>query len=101
LKGVKNMKKKIAALSIITGIIASGTIYPAAGLVTETDSNYATIELSNGHLFQVETEDNETGDFLTCIMYNSGTPEDVTDDIILTYRYAGTLERFIEINERS
>jgi hypothetical protein len=95
------MKRKIAMLSIIAGLIASGTIYPTTGLVTETNNEYATIELANGHLFQVETEDNETGDFLSCIMYNSGTPEDITDDIILTYRYVGTLEQFIEINERS
>ena len=87
------MKKKLAALSIIGGLIANGVIYPATGLVIET-TDTATIETANGHCYLIDAEDNEEGDILACIMYNSGTPADVTDDIILTYRYTGTIEQF-------
>ena len=87
------MKHKLAALTLIAGLIANGTIYPATAIITDTNSTTATLEMTNGHLYQVDKEDNEKGDIISLIMFNNGT-EDITDDIILTYRYSGTLEHF-------
>jgi hypothetical protein len=87
------MKKRLTTISIITCFIANGLIYPVSGVVTDVNET-AIIETMDGHLYEIDAEDNGTRDIISCIMFNNGTPEDVTDDIILTYRYSGTIEQF-------
>ncbi len=94
------MKKKIAAIVTAAGLMAAGTIYPTTCTVTncDTTSDLVTMSTATGYLFQIEgVEDNWPGDLVSCIMFDSFTPNDITDDIILSYRYSGTTEQFNEI----
>lgn len=64
-------------------------IYPTAMTVTAVTNETVTMETKTGHVFEmVGSEDYEVGDLVAVIMFSKGT-ETVTDDIIVTARYAG------------
>lgn len=82
------MKRIFAALSVVLGLIASGTIYPEAMTVTEVRGGVAVMETATGNVFEMFADDYDIGDLVAVVMFSNGT-ESVTDDVILTARYAG------------
>ena len=94
------MKKNIAAIITAAGLAAAGTIYPTTCIITECDTqnDIVTMSTGTGFLYQFEgVEDNFEGDLISCIMFDNFTPDDITDDIIISYRYSGYTELFDEI----
>lgn len=83
---------KIAtAIATAAALIAAGTIYPATMKVTSIQGGIARMESSTGHVYEMDAEDYMVDDLVSTIMFDNGTPE-VTDDIILSARYAGTFD---------
>lgn len=88
-----NKAAKFAAL--LVSLIAASGIYPVMGVVTEVDRTADTVTFTNtnGHSFSfVGCEDWASNDLVSAIMWNNGTPWDVTDDVILSARYQGIPE---------
>lgn len=80
--------------AILIALIASASIYPVTGTVTEVDkaSDTVTFTTTNGHMFTLNgCEDWASNDLVSAIMYDNGTPQ-VYDDIILSARYCGIAE---------
>ena len=83
---------------------ATEGLYPQTYIVTEvseeTDNGFylVTVESCTGFLYQFYSEDEDwlPGDLVACIMSDNGT-ENITDDEILSTRYAGIAEWFMEI----
>ena len=77
-----------------------GCIYPATmQLVSIERREYGdllTFSTGSGMLFQLSdwAEDWDVGDLASMIMYDNGTPNDITDDAIVSVRYAGYPELF-------
>lgn len=67
------------------------TYYPLLMQVVEVDTGtcIATAESRDGNLWQFMSEDAGIGDLYVCIMSDNGTPQDVSDDEIVTLRFAG------------
>lgn len=80
--------KLAAAIATAAALIAAGTIYPETMKVTSIQGGIARMETSTGHVYEMDAEDYDEGDLVSLIMYNSMT-ETVTDDVILSARYAG------------
>lgn len=90
--------KATAQTEITRGVNLSG-IYPAVFQVYEIDREYDILYLMtpNGHDWEYKgIEDYMVGDITTAIMYDNGTPDDITDDIILNMRYAGYIDKDIK-----
>ena len=82
----------IAAALIRSGPAPAPTSYPLAGVVVEVNpaADLVTFRTGSGHLYSVTGSDDwQPGDVIACIMSDSGTPDDVTDDTITDYRYSG------------
>lgn len=80
--------KIAAAIATAAALIAAGAIYPETMKVTSIQGGIARMETSTGHIYDMDADDYEVDDLVSLIMYDNGTPE-VTDDIILSARYAG------------
>lgn len=66
--------------------------YPLAGVVVQVDraAELVTFRTGSGQLFTLTgCDDWLTGDVVACTMSDNATPGDITDDIILDYRYCG------------
>jgi hypothetical protein len=66
--------------------------YPLAGVVVQVDrtAELVTFSTGSGQLFTLTgCDDWLTGDVVACTMSDNATPDDITDDIILDYRYCG------------
>ena len=94
------MDKIAVILSLIMMLANAGTIYPQTMVVdtVERVGEYeynVTMRTSTGiaYTYTAEDGDIEPGDVMSAIMYNSGTPLDVTDDDILFTRYSGFSQR--------
>ena len=71
---------------------APSTTYPLAGVVTTVDraADLVTFRTGSGQLFTLTgCDDWLTGDVVACTMSDNATPDYITDDIILDYRYCG------------
>ena len=99
------MKKKFLLATILlsllliflAGIAISGRIYPETMIVCEIDlqADVVTLETATGLLYQYAgVEDADIGDLEALIMFNAGNKKYVTDDVILSHRYAGYIELF-------
>ena len=78
--------------SMILALILAANIYPLSGKVVElnTIEDTVTFETESGMLYGFYgVEDWMIGDHVAAIMYDNETPNDVTDDEILTVRYTG------------
>lgn len=87
------MRKPTASLGAVILLIAQGIIYPQTFEVTKV--NEATFELQtfSGHVWEEpDPEDWAEGDIAAAIMFNNFTPDDITDDPILTLRYTWRLD---------
>lgn len=92
-------KGLVTSIIMAMGLIAQGLLYPETMIVTEIDEtqDLVTLECANGNQFQFYgVEDYFEGDLVSLIMYNNGTAE-VYDDMILSARYAGTVDMFMEV----
>lgn len=77
----------IAILTATNG--KEGSIYPDAGVITDITNNVVTYQTANGNLFSFDgAEDYLVGDIVAVMLYDNAT-ETVTDDIIISVRYAG------------
>lgn len=77
---------------MLTAIALSAmiNIYPATMTVTSVSNNVVTMETSTGYIYEMEgAEDWMPGDLAALIMSDNGTPDNVTDDEIVSARYAG------------
>lgn len=86
------MKSIIIALVVAAALAASALIYPECMEVVDIDraADLVTLETSAGHLYQMTgAEDWQRGDLAALLMWSNGTPDDVTDDAILTARASG------------
>ena len=69
---------------------ASLLFYPATMTVTNVQNDVVTMETSTGHVYEMEgAEDWMPGDLAALVMSDNGTPEDITDDVIMSARYTG------------
>lgn len=71
--------------------------YSATMIVSEVSTSFDMVEIStatNIHYVFEGVEDWALGDFVAVTMNDNGTPNDVTDDIIVNVTYAGTMEQF-------
>jgi hypothetical protein len=74
-----------------------GTNYSATMIVSEVSTTFDMVEIStstNIHYVFEGAEDWAVGDFVAVTMNDNGTPDDVTDDIIINCTFAGTMENF-------
>lgn len=72
-------------------------IYSATMIVSEVSTTFDMVEIStstNIHYVFEGAEDWTVGDFVAVTMNNNGTPADITDDIIISCTFAGTMESF-------
>lgn len=90
------MKKLIAIILILVSLVsvscADFSVYPLGGRII--DFNYEEDEVffvdANGNVWVFyETEDWEIDDFVACLMWDGGTPDDIWDDEILDVCYCG------------
>ncbi len=92
------MRNITATIAALTALAAAGTIYPITMIATDTSNNTVTMTTAAGMTYQFEgVEDYEAGDLIACIMFDNFTPDDVTDDIIISHRYTGATKHFDEI----
>ena len=90
----KLMPKAIKALLILSvGILTHDMIYPNTCVVTDIDGDVATITTNTGIEYTITAEDYEKGDLVSALFYDNLT-DDVTDDKILSHRYAGQPETY-------
>ena len=80
-------------LSLITSgqLKANGRLYPETAIVREVDdkADEVTVECFNGNQFVFKgTDDWDTNDICSMLMYDNGTPI-VYDDEILSVKYSG------------
>lgn len=95
------MKKLTATtlilILILTALTASADVYPMTAKVVEVnyDEDLVTVETFTGFLFAFEgCEDWCEGDGASMVMDDNGTPDNITDDMILMVHYCGwNLER--------
>lgn len=77
---------------LILAAILAGNIYPISGKVVTVDvpEDAVTFRTQSGMLYAFSgTEDWMIGDNVAAIMWDSGTPDDVRDDEIMSVRYTG------------
>ena len=80
----------LTALATAAAIAATSAFYPATMEITNISGDVVTMETATGHIYEMTgAEDYMTGDLVSLIMDDNGTPDDVTDDSIVTARYAG------------
>lgn len=95
------MKKLTATalilILILTALTASADVYPMTAKVISVDyaEDVVLVQDYNGFIFAFEgCEDWFEGDGASMVMDDNGTPEDITDDVILMAHYCGwDLER--------
>ena len=94
------MDKIAVMLALIMMLAHAGVIYPQTMVIdtVERVGEYeynVTMRTSTGiaYTYTAEDGDIEPGDVMSAIMYNNSTPDDVTDDDILTMRYTGFYQR--------
>ena len=78
--------KLLTVLALVVGL----GIYPSAGTVTDVNRETDIVEWIDGagECWEIEgCEDWEIGDGIAVIMWNSNTPDDIHDDVIVDYRY--------------
>ena len=80
-------------LNLIYTLIMAGTIYATGGRVVDvvdggrSRDDVVTIETAAG-LYQTHADDLQIGDGVALMMYDvNGTPNDVTDDVIISVKY--------------
>lgn len=79
-------------INLVAASIAAASLifYPATMTVTSVQNDVVTMETSTGHIYEMEgAEDWMAGDVASLIMSDNGTPEDITDDVIMSARYTG------------
>lgn len=80
-------------IALLIALIVSLGLYPMSATVTDLNrtTDTVTFETATGNLFAFRgCEDWQVGDTCAAIMYDNGT-EIVTDDVILSVRYAGRI----------
>lgn len=91
------MSKKF--LAAVAAVAMAGLIYPQAYIVTDVNYETDVVEITSPTGFTYEftgTEDWTVGDLCACLMYSNYTTN-ITDDTIITVRYAGSTEMFDEV----
>ena len=84
------MRRLAASLGAVILLIAQGIIYPQTFEVTKVNDDTFELTTYTGHVWEEpDPEDWAEGDLAAAIMYNSLTPDDITDDVILALRYTG------------
>lgn len=103
-------KTGVSMLALLLTLCASNIVYPLSGVVVEvnTETNETIIEDTDGVWWTLEGIERtytggangdtwQVGDIVSMIMYDNGTGDFIEDDIVLTSRYDGNIERYMEI----
>lgn len=91
------MSKKF--LAAIAAVAMAGLIYPQTYIVTDVNYETDVVEITSptGYTYEFTgTEDWVVGELCSCIMYSNGTTN-ITDDVIISCRYAGSPDMFKEV----
>lgn len=76
----------------VIAIIAALGLCPITAKITDLDrtQDIVTVQMANGHRYAFcGCEDYVVGDYVSAIVWNGGTKNDATDDIIVSVHYAG------------
>lgn len=79
-------------LNLLFTLIMAGTLYTTGGRVVDvvdggrSRDDVVTVQTAAG-LHQFYADDLEIGDGVALMMYDNGTPDNVTDDIVLSVKY--------------
>lgn len=92
-----NLKQILAALALIAALARSGVIYPQTLVVraveetTEPGVCALSLYSSEGVVYNKEVDSGEyqIGDMVAAIMYDEGTPDDISDDTVVAMRRSG------------
>lgn len=80
----------LTTIAAAAAIAATTTFYPATMEITNISGDVVTMETATGHIYEMTgAEDYLPGDLVALIMDDNGTPDDITDDAIISARYAG------------
>ncbi len=84
----------------MTTLISCITVaaYAATGMVSAIDHSADTVQFrtATGLVYEFSgAEDYDLGDLISAIMSDEGTPDDVTDDRVMSARYAGRVSDFV------
>lgn len=83
------MKKLLISLALAASVAASGLMYPATMICTDVSGDLVTMQAASGDVFQMRGDGWNKGEVVSLLMWSEGTPDDVTDDIILSARHSG------------
>ena len=83
------MKKLLITFALALQIAAAGLLYPATMIINDVSGDLVTMQTAAGDLFQMRCDGWRVGDVVSVLMWSNGTPEDLTDDAILTARPSG------------
>ena len=90
------MKQLLACLALISVLVSAGIVYPQGMEVYAVDEgaegNYTvTLRSSRGVLYGVDTDSDNwaVGELAAVLMYDSMTPNDISDDAALAIRHTG------------
>lgn len=92
------LKEFALALGVAVGAstMVAPTYYPTTTVVTEVNAETVKVRTFSGIEYTMpnEGEDWVEGDIASLIMKESGMPNDITDDTIITARYSGWIEEW-------
>ena len=88
------MKQTLAVFAAVSAMVAAFTIYPQTFLVTAVSDNTLTLVSNDGYEYVYAVPENalpdySPGNLLSAIMFNPYTPDNPSDDQILTLRPSG------------
>ena len=63
--------------------------YPGTLVVREVHEQYALAETATGFAWLIEPDDWETGDLVSAVFDDNGTPDDIRDDTLIQTRFSG------------
>ena len=94
------IKEFAVALGVAVGAstMIAPTYYPTTTVVTEGNAETVKVRTFSGieYTMLAEGEDWIEGDIASLIMKESGRPNDITDDSIVTARYSGWIDDWEE-----
>lgn len=93
------MNYLIVLFSLLLSMVNTNLVYSQTYIITNVDYNSDIVEIQDCNGFTYEfygTEDYCEGDLVSCIMWTNNTNE-IFDDEIISVRYSGIAEWYIEI----
>jgi hypothetical protein len=93
------MHMNFVMLLALVSMMMHGNVYSNTCIVVNAnyETDVVTMSTASGMIYEFEgIEDYWYGDLVSVTFWNNGTMNDVTDDVILSTKYAGDMELFNE-----